>query len=372
MIRIKEVKSRGDLKKFVELPYALYKNDSKWIPPIKKSEWDFWTNHPGLYKNTVKLFIAKKNFKTVGRIALIINRKYNELHDVKTARFFAFEAIDDAKVIDRLFQKVEEEAKALGMNRIHGPLGFNNLDHQGLQVEGFQWPQTLVSVYNFPYYKDHLERLGYEKEFDWLENRIRLTENAVKRGETGRKIIERRFGLKAWQPKNKKQFEEIADKLFQIYNEAYSKLHYMVPLDDNDIEFYKKSYMQVLQPKWAFFAREPENNELVGFLIAMPSLGDALRRAKGKLFPFGWYHIMKALKNPKEIDIAIIGAKPEYDAKGAAVIVFEKFHRQLIKHKIDTFETGGVFETNKQVLSNWKNYDAVQHKRKRVYGKDLS
>jgi len=371
MIRIKEVTSKSDLKSFVELPYTLYKNDKNWIPPIKKSEYEFWTEHPGLKKNIVKLYIVKKNFKTVGRIAMIINKKYNELNDKKTARFFAFEAIDDEKVINKLFNKVESEAKKLGMTHIHGPLGFNNLDHQGLQVEGFQWPQTLVSVYNFPYYQKHIERLGYTKEIDWVENRIRLTESAIKRGEAGRKIIEKRFGITAWQPKNKKQFEEVADKIFDLYNEAYKRLPYMVPLDEEDIEFYKKSYMQVLLPQWSFFAKEKSSGDLVGFMLAMPSLGDALRKAKGKLFPFGFYHIWKALRKPKEIDIAIIGAKPEYDNKGAAVVIFDAFHKQMLKHKIDTFETGGVFETNLPVLTNWKNYDAVQHKRKRVYGKSL-
>jgi hypothetical protein len=257
------------------------------------------------------------------------------------------------------------------MEKVHGPLGFNNLDHQGLQVEGFDWPQTMVSVYNFPYYKDHLKRLGYTKEIDWIENRIKLNESVIKRGEIGKKIIEKRFGLKAWQPKTKKEFAAIADEIFKLYNESYKHLPYMVPLDKDEIEFYKKSYFQVLLPQWSFFAREPEQNKLVGFLLTMPSLGDALRKAKGKLFPFGFFHILKALRRPKEIDVAIIGALPEYDNKGAAVIVFEKFHEALRKHGIDTFETGGVFETNKQVSANWKNYDAIQHKRKRVYGKSL-
>jgi len=371
MVKIKEVQSAKDLKAFVELPYKLYKNDPNWIPPVKKSEYEFWTRHPGLKKNTVKLFLAKKNFKTVGRLALIINHTYNRLHNARTARFFAFEAVDDKKVIDKLFERAEQTARELGMNRIHGPLGFNNLDHQGMQVEGFQWPQALVSVYNFPYYKDHMERMGYEKEIDWVENRIRLTDRAVKRGESGAKIIAKRFGIKAWQPKTKKEFEEVADDLFDLYNEAYRHLPYMVPLDKDDIAFYKKSYMQILLPKWAFFAREKNNPKPVGFLLGIPSLGDALRKARGKLFPFGFYHIWKALRNPKELDLAIIGAKPEYDNKGVAVAIFDALHKQMLKHGIHTFETGGVFETNLPVLTNWKNYDAVQHKRKRVYGKDL-
>jgi len=370
MIRIKEVQTPKDLKAFVDLPYKLYKNDKNWIPPLRKGEWDFWTKHPGLKKNGVKLFLAKKNFKTVGRLALIINHKYNQLHGTRTARFFAFESVDDDKVVDKLFGRVEEEARKLGMERIHGPLGFNNLDHQGLQVEGFQWPQTLVSVYNFPYYQRHLERLGYEKEIDWVENRIRLTDNAIKRGEAGARIIGKRFGIQAWQPKSKGEFEKVADEIFRLYNEAYERLPYMVPLDADDVAFYKESYMKVLLPKWAFFAKDKEGR-LVGFLLSMPSLGDALRKAKGRLWPFGWYHIWKALRKPKEIDIAIIGAKPEYDNKGVAVVIFDAFHKQLLKHGIDTFETGGVFETNLPVLTNWKNYDAIQHKRKRVYGKNL-
>ncbi len=370
-IEIKEVRDKQDLKKFIDFPYQLYKDDPNWIPPIKKSEWNYWTNHPGLKKNTVKKFLAWRNGKPVGRIAFLEIPKYNELHGVKHARFTALEAIDDKEVFASLLKTVEDEAKKRNLTHIHGPLGFNNLDHQGMQVEGFEYPQTLVSVYNKPYYKEHLEKLGFTKEKDWLEFRITLSERAIKRGETAEKIVAKRFGLKAWQPKNKKELIAMSDTIFELYNQSYKHLHYMVPLDKEDVEFYKKEYLNVLSPKWSFFVKDPRKDRMVAFMLAIPSLGDALRKAKGKLLPFGFWHLLKALRKPKEIDITIIGTHPDYIHQGAAALIFKRFHDVMQKHGVQVFETGGIFEDNHPVLKNWKNYPHIQHKRKRVYGKHL-
>ena len=371
-MKITEVSSREDLKKFIELPYRLYRNDPKWIPPIKKDEWKYWTQHPGLKTNKIKLFLVKDTRgNALGRLAYLVNRKYNELNNTKTVRFHSLEAVNDPAVFDKLFEAAENEARRDGMELIHGPLGYNNLDHQGLQVEGFEHPQILVSTYNFPYYKDHLERLGYTKEIDWIENRITITDEPVQKGKKGAELVKRRFGITAFQPSSKKELISLADNIFTLYNKAYSHLPYMVPLSEEEIDFYKKSYLQVLLPEWSFFARDEKNGKTVGFMLAMPSLGDALRKAKGKLFPFGFIHILKALRKPKEIDIGIIGVHPDYFNKGVAAVIFNRFHEQMLKHGIRVFETGGVFEINHNVLSNWKNYEHEQNRRKRVYGKKL-
>ncbi len=370
-VEIKEVNSKKDLRDFIEFPYRLYKNDPLWIPPIKKSEWDYWQNHPGHKKNTVKTFLAFKNGKPAGRIAYLVIPKYNELNNTKTARFFALEAIDDKEVFDALINRAESEARNDGMEHIHGPLGFNNLDHQGLQVEGFTYPQTLVSVYNKPYYKDHMERLGYVKEKDWLEYRITLSDRAIERGNKAEIIVKKRFGLVSWQPRDKEELRRTSDTIFELYNQSYKHLHYMVPLDEEDIAFYKKNYESVLSPEWSYFVKDPEKDKIVAFMLAMPSLGDALRKARGKLFPLGWWHLLKALKKPKEIDITIIGTHPDYIHKGAAALIFKQFHDTMLRYGIKEFETGGIFEDNYPVLKNWKNYPHIQHKKKRVYGKDL-
>ncbi len=371
-VQIREVNSAKDYKKFISLPYTIYKNTPQWIPPLLKEEKAYWTKHPGLKKNKVKLFLAEKNGKPAGRIAYLVNKRYNEIHGTKTARFFGLEAVDDREVFDTLLQKAEDEARQDGMKHIHGPLGYNNLDHQGLLVEGFEWPQALVSVYHMPYYKEHLERFGYAKEVDWLEMRVTLTEEPVKKGKRGAAIIKKRFGIEAWQPATKQELVEAAEDIFQIYNEGFKELHYMVPLDEEDIEFYKKSYLNVLLPQWSFFAIDTKkNNKKIGMMLAMPSLGDALRKAKGKLFPFGLFYLIKALRKPKELDIGIIATLPEYANQGAAAVIFDRLHDVMLRHNVKVFETGGMFETNANALSNWKNYEHIQHKRKRVYGKSL-
>ncbi len=371
-MQIKEITSSKDLKKFIRLPYAIYQGDKNWIPPLLKDEKKYWTAHPGLKKNPVKMFLAEEDGKPVGRLAVMIPQRYNELNQVTYARFFGLEAFDRPGVFDALFETAENWARAQGATHIHGPLGYNNLDHNGLLVEGFDWPQATVSIYNKPYYKEHIERLGYAKEIDWIENRITITPEAVEKGKKGAQLVKRRFGIEAWQAADKKELEKTTESIFELYNQGYKHLAYVVPLDAEDIAFYKQAYMQVLLPEWVFFARDTKHdNKLVGMLIAMPALGDALRKAKGRLFPFGIFHILKSLRKPKEIDMGIIAVHPEYQNKGPAVAIFDRFHQVMQKYGLKVFETGGVFETNHHVLSNWKNYDAIQHKRKRVYGKDL-
>ncbi len=372
MINVQEVTTPKQLKQFIRLPYRLYANDPHWIPPLLADEKKYWTRHPGLRKNTVKMFLAYKNGKPAGRIGFMVNKRYNELNDTRYARFFALEATDDAAVFDALLGRAEDEARRAGMTRIHGPLGYNNLDHQGLLVEGFDRPQILVSVYNKTYYKDHLERLGYQKEHDWVETRITVTDEPVEKGRRGAALIKRRFGIEAWQPANKEEMLEQTEAIFEIYNRAYRHLHYMVPLDDDDVAYYKKAYINALLPKWTFFGRDTKHDSrMVGMMLTLPSLGDAFRKARGRLFPFGWYHLLRALRRPKEIDIAIIAVMPEYFAKGVAAVIFDRFHQVMLENGIRVFETGPVFEDNHNVLSNWKNYEHEQHKRKRVYGKDI-
>jgi len=371
-LTLTEVNDRKSLRDFIRLPYRIYRDDPHWIPPLLRDEKKYWTRHPGFRKTDVRLFLVRKDGKPAGRIAAMIPRAYNEKNGVRYARFFAVEAVDDAAVWDSLFQAAENFARSQGAVRIHGPLGFNNLDHNGLLVEGFDRPQVLVSVYHKPYYKQHLERLGYAKEIDWVENRMTLSDEAVNKGRKGAMLVKRRYGIEAWQASSKKELLQRTREIFDVYNQGFAHLPYMVPLDDEDIDFYKESYLSVLSPEWTFFARDTKNNNrLVGLMITIPSLGDALRKAKGRLFPFGLFHLIKALRKPKEIDIGIIATLPEYFNKGPAVVIFDRFHQVMQRHGVRHFETGGVFETNHNVLSNWKNYDTVQHKRKRVYGKDL-
>ena len=268
-----------------------------------------------------------------------------------------------------MLSTAEQWLRDKGMTKVHGPLGFTNLDTQGLLIEGFDYLQCIASVYHYPYYKEHLENFGYTKENDWIEFQLTLTDDVVKKGERGAALLKRRFGFEVLRFESKKEMMQYADKVFDILNEAFAKLPYVIPLDDEMKELYKEKYFQMLDHRFVFFVKDKDR--IAGFLIGIPSLSKALQKANGSLYPLGIVHIMKAFKNIEVIDLTLTGVDPEYQAKGVAVLLFDELHRTLRKHNISIMETTGIFETNHNVINNWKSYQHIQHKRRRCFVKTL-
>jgi GNAT superfamily N-acetyltransferase len=371
MIEIKEVKSKKQLKQFVDLPFTLYKGNAYWVPPIKKDELKQWNKdkNPAYEFSETKLWLVYKDEKPAGRIAAIINHAYNKKVGEKYGRFSRIEFIDDPEVSRLLLKTAESWLQEKGMKKIHGPLGFTNLDTQGLLIEGFDHLQCLASVYHLPYYRDHIEALGYHKENDWIEFRLHLSDELVKKGERGAALLTRRFGFEVVSFQSKDEMMQYADYVFDILNDAFEKLPYVVRFNDRMKELYKEKYFQMLDYRFVFFVKDKE--KVVGFFVGIPSLSKALQKANGSLYPMGIVHILKAFKNIEVIDLTLTGVDPEYQTKGVPVLIFNQLHQALIKNGIRTMETTGIFEDNHGVINNWKNYDHIQHKRRRCFVKEL-
>ncbi len=362
---IKEVENSKALKDFIEFPYTLYKKHTYWIPPIKSDEKKYWTQHPALDFSEMKKWVVYWKDRPVGRVAAIINPKYNEKTGEKYGRIAGLETYNDEESFRLMMDTALDWLKEKGMEKVHGPLGFTNLDNQGMLIEGFKELPSIASVYHMPYYKTLMQKYGFEKEKDWVEFHLKLTDDLVKKGERGAKLIEKRFGMEVFSPKDKKELEEYAELTFGILNKAFKHLPYVIEFDHKLKDFYKKKYFSVLVPEYTFFVKDKE--QIVGFLITIPTLSKALQKANGSLWPFGWYYLWRAFKNPKGVDTLISGVVPEYEPKGVAVLLFDALHQFMKKKGIEDIETTGVFEDNYQVLNNWQNYDHVQHKRRRSW-----
>ena len=366
---VKEVDNQSVLKDFINFPYLLYKDNSFWIPPMKSDEKKIWTVHPALKFSEMKKWVVYWKERPIGRIAAIINNKYNEKLGVKYGRISGLETYNDEKGFNLLMDTAIAWLKEKGMKKVHGPLGFTNLDTQGMLIDGFDELPSIASVYHLPYYKTLMQKYGFEKENDWIEFHLKLSDEAIKKGERGAKIVERRFGLTLFSPQSKKELINYAHKAFEILNKAFAKLPYVIELDDELKKFYEEKYFHILDPKFTFFVKD--GDKIVGFLIAIPSLSKAMIKARGKLFPFGWYYIMQSFKHPKCVDTLLTGVLPDYATKGVAAMLFNALHQTMIKNNIVDIETTGVFEDNHHVISNWKNYDHVQHKRRRTWNKNI-
>lgn len=373
-IEVVEVRTTDELKEFVELPFKLYRDNPYWVPPIKGEERKALLpeRNPAMADCDTLMWIARKEGKCVGRLAGIIHHKHNEKTGERMARFSRAEFIDDAEVVDALFAKAEQWAKEHGVVGIHGPLGFSNLDHQGMLVEGFDYIPSVVSEYHLPYYQEHMERLGYVKEMDWIEFRLSIDgftfpDKAIRINE----MVKKRYGLKVVNFTSRKELQEYGQRVFDILNTAFRDLFSVVEFNEETSRYYLNKYIPMLKPKFVKMIEDGEGN-IAGFIIALPSLSRALQKANGKVFPFGIYHIRKALKNPQECDLLLTGVHPDWQGKGLVSLLFSELLQELINSGVKNLETTGMLETNNKAIQNWKNFDHIQHKRKRCYRKDLA
>ncbi len=370
-IQIQEVKSCTDRKSFVAFQFDLYKNNAYWVPPIKTDELSAINpeKNPAFEFCQAKFWLAHKDGKILGRIGAIINGLYNKKTGLPYGRITKTEFIDDNEVVDALFETAINWLKSEGMTHVHGPLGFTNLDTQGLLIEGFDYLPSIVSVYHLPYYLTQFERLGFHKENDWLEFRLTLTDKPVNKASRGAGLIKKRFGYDVIRFQNKAEMQKYSKEIFEILNDAFQNLPYVNKFNNKMIELYSKKYFKVLDPRFVRVVKKEK--QIVGFVVGLPSLSKAMQKAKGKLFPFGFMHLMKAIKNPTEIDLLLTGVLEEHQNNGVAVILFAELQTEMMNAGITIMETTGIFETNKNVISNWKNYENIQHKRRRCFVKKI-
>lgn len=371
MLEIKQVDTDKGRKAFVDFLFRLYRDSKNWVPPIKRDELKLMKpeTNPFFHGVDARFWLAWQDGKPVGRIAALINHAYNEKNKVKMGRVSRVEFVDDTKVSEGLFEVAENWLREQGMTKVHGPLGFNNLDNQGCLIEGFEYLPSIASVYHKPYYLRHFERLGYEKENDWVEFRLSLGEKAVKKGSRGAALVKKRYGYEVISFNSTKEMVSYIHPLFNILNQAFTELPYTSPFTDEMIDAVGEKYFKVLNPKFVRVIKK--DGEMIAFVVGLPSLSKAMQKAKGKLFPFGVFHILRAMKKPEVIDLLLTGVLPEYQSAGAAVLLFGELQDEMLKQGVNIMETTGVFETNHNVIANWKNYDHIQHKRRRCWVKSL-
>ncbi|RLC49831.1 MAG: hypothetical protein DRI23_08400, partial [Candidatus Cloacimonadota bacterium] len=305
MFTVKEVITKKDIKKFVGFPFRLYKDDKFWVPPLKSDEVKQLTpeTNPAYEFCNAKFWTAWDGHKCVGRIGGIINSIYNEKTGEKLGRITRCEFIDNKEVSSLLFGTVEKWFKEEGMTVAHGPLGFSNLDNQGLLIEGFDYLPSVASVYHKPYYQIHFEDLGYSKENDWVEFRLTLGEQALKKGIRGAQIVKRRYGFEVLSFSTTDELRPYSRLIFEVLNDAFADLPYVSSFSDKMIDLYSKKYFKILNPKFVTIIKKDGN--LAAFVIGMPSLSEAMQKANGNLFRLGFYYILQAFKKPKVIDLLL-------------------------------------------------------------------
>lgn len=370
-MQIHTVTTKAQQKAFAKLPFYLYKDQPNWVPPIIKDEIAFVSvEHPALEFCEAKFWIVSNaQGKVVGRIGAIINHAYNKKVKEKIGRFTKLEFIDDKEVYDLLMQTASQWLQAQGMQKLLGPLGYTNLDTQGLLIEGFEHLQSIASVYHLPYYQRYLENDGFSKDKDWLEFHLKLCDRILNKAKRGAALIEKRFGFRVQHFKSNKEIEPYVKDIFHIINQAFDKLYYVSPFNDTLIAEYTKKYFNVLNPRFVKMVFKDE--QLIGFVIAVPSLSKVMQKANGKLFPFGFLHLLKAIKKNNLLDFFLTGVLPKYEHAGVAVMLFDAIHDEMLAAGIEDMETTGVFEDNQNAIANWKNYESIQHKRRRCYQKVL-
>ncbi len=371
-IEIKEVNSKKELKIFVKFPFRLYKDSPYWVPPIIKEELENFNPklNPVFEHSEATLFLAYKGTEVVGRIAAIINHYEIEKQQIRKIRFGWFDVIDDVTVTELLLQKVQEIGKANNLDFIEGPLGFSNLDKVGVLTYGYDHIGTMITWYNYPYYVTHLEQLGYIKSKEWLEHYFDTTPMRMDHYKRMADVIKKRYKLKELAFKTTAEVLPYVDKIFALFEETYKDLASFVPISKRQIAYFKKKYISFIDPEFIKYVEDDQGNT-VAFAITMPSFSKALQKSKGRLFPFGIIPLLKAKKNPKEVLFYLIGVHPDYQKKGVVFVLFDAYARTYHKKGIVKAIRTPELETNTDINAIWKDFDTVNHKRRRTYRKDI-
>lgn len=371
-IVVKEVTGKKQLKEFVRYPYLLYKNHPYYIPKLSFDEMTTLSKekNPAFDYCESKYWLAYKNGKVVGRIAGIVNNAFIDKWKKNYLRFGWFDVENDEDVAKALLQQIENWAKEKNMEAVHGPLGFTDLDYEGMLIEGFDQTGTMPTIYNYPYYPKFLEHSGYRKDTDWVEYRIKVPETIPERLQHIAKKIESRYELQVIATKNAKDILPYADEIFELINSTYDELYGVVPLTKKQMAYYTKQYFSFIRSDFICMVAD-NSGKLIAVGISMPSLAAALQKSKGKLFPLGFIHLLKALKKNEVVDMLIVGIRKDFQHKGVNAILMNEMAKAYIKNGIKWAESNPELEDNTKVQSLWQYFDAKQHKRRRCYIKFL-
>ena len=372
MVVIKEVTTKKDLKKFIQFPNQLYKGNKYYVPDLISGELDNFNpkKNPAYAFCETKLFLAYIDNKIVGRIGGLISHKYNEKVNKKLIRFTRFDFIDDIEVSQALINKVEEWGKSRGLTAMMGPIGFTDIDQQGMLIEGFEEHDLSITLYNYEYYPKHLEKLGFVKDADWVEFQIFMPEKLDERIDRISEMVKNRYKFKRVYFKNNKEIYPYAYEALNVINDAFAGLYGQVAMTDEIIGKAVKEYIPIVNKDFVIVITNNEG-KVIGFGLLVPSLAEAFKKSKGKLFPFGIFKILKALKNPKILEMYFIAVLPEYQKMGVNAIIMAEAVKEGIKHNVKFAETGPELDYNENVIDQWKSFPHRQHRRRRSWIREI-
>lgn len=374
-VTVKKVSSRKELKLFAEFQNVLYKGNPYYVPTLASADLDIFDKKKNAAFDfcDADFFLAYKDGKLVGRVAAILNPRAIAKWEKNAVRFGWIDFIDDREVSAALLKAVEDWGRERGTTEIEGPLGFTDFDTEGMLVEGYDQLGTSVTFYHYPYYKEHLEALGYVKATDWLEFRMAIPDTLPEKYERYSKLLLEKYNLRI-RKYNRREIKkyDVGHKLFNLINQTYCVLYGYSELSERQIDQYVKLYLGLLDLKLVSFIVD-EKEDIVSFGVMIPSMSRALQKANGKYLPFGWYHLLKALvfKKTDTIDMLLIAVRPDYRKQGIPALVIYDLHPRLKKMGFKWCESNPELEDNVKVQNLWSIFDPVQHKRRRVYEKSL-
>lgn len=375
MIKIKQLEpTKDNLRIFTQFQIDLYKGNPYYVPPLISDDVATLLpeKNPAFEFCEAAYFMAFRDGKAVGRIAGILNKQVNEHHKTQNARFGFIDFIDDPEVSEALLKAVEDWARKKGMKKLIGPLGFTDLDHEGMLIEGFQELGTMATIYNHAYYAEHLERLGYKKDSDWVEFLIDVPDKVPEKMSRIAEIVKKKYNLKVLKYKSRSRIKsEYGRALFHLINDAYDGLYEYSHLTERQIEYYIDVYLGLLNLDLVTLIVDKQGH-LVGVGISMPSMSKALQKSMGKMLPFGWFHLLKGLKGKNDkVDLLLVAVKPEYQNKGVNALLFADLIPVYQRYGYKQAESNPEMETNSKVQNQWEYFDYRQHRRRRSFYKNL-
>ena len=366
--------TKSSLKRFVKFGIDLYRNSPYFVPPLISDEVETLMpdKNPAFDYCQAQAFMAWRGKKPVGRIVAIINNVVTERTGKKEARFSFVDFIDDDAVVDALFAAAEQWARDRGMTEMVGPMGFTDMDHEGMLVEGFDQMGTMATIYNYDYYPRHLQRLGYKKDADWVEYRIKVPAEVPEKFRRISDIVARKYGLRSVKFTSRQKIKRMyGQALFDLINEAYDSLYGYSPLNQRQIDYYIDKYLGIIRLDCVSVIVDSDDR-LVALGISMPSMSQALRKSGGKMFPLGWYHLLNGIYGHNDVvDLLLIAVKKEYLNRGVNAMLFADLIPIFNKEGFREAESNIELEDNNSVQQQWTYFDYRQHRRRRAYRKHL-
>ena len=371
-IKVKQVLNSSDLELFIKFPMELYKENLYYVPPLINEEKSIWVKeeNPALQYSEAAQFLAYKGKNIVGRIAVMINHKEEKELGIRKVRFGWLDFIDDIEVSKSLINTAIEYAKSKGISKIEGPMGFTNLDKAGMLTKGFDKLATMIGIYNFDYYPKHMEQLGLVKEKEWVEFEINFPDTLPDKVEKFSRLIAEKYELELVKFKAKKDILPLVDSMFKLLDDTYKNLSTYTPITEEQIKHYKEKYFKFIDKDYIVCIKD-KSGSLISFAITMPSYSKALQKAKGKLFPFGWWHLLNAGKKNDRANFYLIGIHPQYQKRGVTAIIFKEIYETFKKKGVKFLETNPELEENASIQALWQDYNPINHKRRRTYSLEI-